>query len=317
MREYIIRAPQMLADALQARLPALSKPEQVVFCGMGGSGISGDIIRDAFAGDLQVPVLAVKSSSLPRFVGPATLLMCISYSGNTWETMELLRQGLERGAQAVCITSGGLLAQTARERGLPLLMVPGGLQPRAALAGLLGSALIALAAAGLLEKKWDALPAFLTGHLIRAEEEGKQLAEKLWGKTIVAYGMREAVVRRFKTQVNENAKLPCRMDVLPELNHNETVGWQGATGGNGVVLFRDPDEPEMLKKSIEFLKTMLAEHATITDIVPEGHTKLERMLFSILVGDFASYYLAVRHGVDIEAVEVIQKLKETIGEKKG
>ena len=247
-------------------------------------------------------------------MGPTTLLICISYSGNTWETLELLRKGRLRGAQTIGITSGGRLAALGKEQAFPVVLVPGGMQPRAALPALLCSALQVLVAAGLVKNTWKTLPSFLADNLEKAEDTGKELAELLWGKHIIVYSSVESVARRFKTQVNENAKLPCRMDVLPELNHNETVGWAGAGKDNAVVLFRVPEEPEMLKKAVEFLKTVVAGKATVAEILPEGRTALERALFSIMVGDFASYYLGVKGGVDTEQVEVIRRLKETIGE---
>lgn len=315
MIDVIRRAPALLAEALNAEIN-IQRSRSLLLCGMGGSGISADIIRDAFSAEMAVPLVQIKSGTLPGFVDSGTLQICISYSGNTWETLEALEQGLARGAQVVGITSGGRMAALAQERRFPVLTVPGGMQPRVALPGLLGSVLVVLEAAGLVKNNWARLPDFLEKQLAVAEAEGKELAEKMFGKTIIAYSALESVARRFKTQVNENAKYPCRFDVLPELNHNETVSWEGAGTGNVAVFFRDGGEEEKTKKAINFLQDLIRDKATVVDIHAKGKTPLEQILSSIVVGDFASYYLGLRRGVDIENVAVIQKLKATIGEKK-
>lgn len=310
-----------------AAVPAPAQmPSAVAVCGMGGSGIGGDLLRSLLAPNAPVPVVTVKGERLPAFVGPGTLVFACSYSGNTGETLAAFEAAVEAGATPIAVTSGGALAEGARALGYPLVLVPRGLPPRAALPFLLMPMLRAASAAGLspigepdvreasallsdLARGWA--PEVPTGG-----NPAKQLAVTMEGTIPVIYAASpatEPAAQRWKTQLNENSKVFAVWNAFPELTHNETVGWEGVQGGGpalSVVLLRDRQDPARSALMVEAVRDILAGRAReVTEVRSQGRGLLARLFSLILLGDLVSCYLAILRGVDPTPVRSIEEVK--------
>lgn len=292
----------------------------IIISGMGGSGISGNIVRDMVSDTLPIPIIVNKSTRLPLFAGENTLLVVVSYSGNTEETVSVFRQGLARKIPMVAITSGGTLEHEARGNEIPVIKLPEGYPPRTALPHLLFSVYITLERAGLV-------PVFDPGDIVKALRRlvqqlspqmgvarniAKQCALKLrdlephvyiWER----YG---SVALRWRSQLNENAKIMAISGIYPEINHNEIVGWHKDTRMNpAALLLRTEDEPEPILKHIEFTSHIFKRKGRLIEVFAEGATPMEKILSLILIGDYTSVYLAVMNEIDPTPVDIIEELK--------
>jgi glucose/mannose-6-phosphate isomerase len=303
------------------------RPQAIVAAGMGGSGIGGDLLR-AVLYDEPAPVVAVvKDYRVPRWVGPQTLLFACSYSGDTEETLAAYQEAAARGAHCVAITSGGTLLRRARERGDPVVVVPSGLPPRAALPYLFVPMLAVLSAVGAVrsfdEDAGEAVDvtAAVAEELLpgRPDNPARALAASLVGRLPLIYSatpLLEPAAQRWKDQINENAKTLAAWNTFPELNHNETVGW-GADPELArrchVVILRDPYEPERLARRVAITRDLAFGRAGgVDEVWARGRGILARLCSIILVGDFVSWYLAVLRGVDPTPVPVIDELKRRL-----
>jgi len=297
--------------------------------GMGGSGISGDFCRVLFEDELKVPIQVNRHYTLPAWIGPGSLVLAASYSGNTEETLSALTEARHRGAQAVVISSGGKISQMAEADDLTLIRIPAGLQPRASL-GYLGLPLaVTLERLGLTADLNEAIDESLTllrdqaARLGRESGEAlnpaKQLARRLVGKMPVVYGSEGVTALaafRFKCQLNENAKTPAQWNLLPELDHNEITGWQLLSEVSRkfhLIFFRDAEEHPQVKKRVEVTRDLIINQFCGADeFWSSGRSKLARLLSLIYLGDFTSAYLAVLNGVDPSPVERIELLKKRL-----
>lgn len=318
--------------ARDAALPGLSGRtfSSIVLAGLGGSAIGGDLLRATYGAQLKVPMEVVRDYHLPNYVGPQTLVLASSNSGNTEETLSAYDQARTQRATVVAFSTGGELERRARNDGVALVKFPGGLQPRAALGYSFVPPLVVLARIGLLPEMLldDIDEAIAALRDVRAEcgpdrdagsNQAKRLAASWVGKIPVIYGSqgeRGVVAYRWKTQINENAKAYAVANVFPELNHNETVGFSGADGQRiveaalAVVILRDQSEPERIKRRVELTKQIIGGRAASVDEVwSRGKSALARMLSLVYVGDFASCYLAYAYREDPTPVRVIERLK--------
>ena len=308
-------------------LPDLADVRSVVFCGMGGSAVAGDVLRSVFRDRLGVPVEVNRSPELPAHAGPHSLVVVSSYSGNTSETLDAFREATKRGCRAIVVTSGGAIAEEAHGAGVPVVGVPGGFQPRAAMGWLAFTALGALEAAGLLpplaedvaeaaevveERATMCGPDSLTG-----ENPAKRLARELderipvvWG----AEGIGAAAAARWKTQFNENGKVPAWWSSMSELDHNEVVGWTEPFGSAHTViaLRHETEDPEISARFPLSLQIAADAGAEIHEVWATGRSLLARLMSLIALGDFTSAYVAIRKGVDPTPVDVIQRLKAAL-----
>ena len=308
---------------LTGKLPA-APPDGVVVCGMGGSAIGADVVGACLA-DLPVPYQVVRGYELPAWVTARTLVIAVSYSGNTEETLSCLGRALPRGCRPVCIAAGGRLADLAARHDLPFVSVPGGRQPRASIGYLTTPIGACLEAAGLapgfdeqvaeaIEVTTD-LAAALAPDVADADNEAKRVARRLLGRLPVIYGAGVTVpaARRWKGQVNENAKAPAFFNELPELDHNELAGFAAnpvVAGTIVPVLLDDPAGDERLRRRLAFTEAVLAPCvAGVVRVTARGVLPLARVLSSAYLGDFASLYLAVLYGVDPAPVTVLEDFK--------
>ncbi len=302
---------------------------QVVIVGMGGSAIGGDLVRTYCRDSAPVPISVVRDYALPASVGEGTLVIASSYSGGTEETLAAFDEATERGAAIYAITSGGELQRRAERDGLPHVVIPGGLQPRAALGYSLGALLRMANKIGLCDvtdaeyhEALDVADACVEEYADTDANEALELARILEGKVPIIYtgpGLMEAVGVRWTNQIHENAKQLAFGNVFAELNHNEIMGWESAPAAVRtllhVVVLRDADDHPQIRRRIDVTRDLLAgEAAGWTEFAPRSKGKLARMLSMIQRGDFTSYYLALLVGVDPTPVESIQQLKRTLAE---
>jgi glucose/mannose-6-phosphate isomerase len=324
------RAPAQLAEA-RAAAEAVQLPygpdvvKRVLICGMGGSGVGGDIVAGAYLERSRVPISVHRGYYLPSWVDEHTLVVLSSYSGETEETLTCAMQVLDHQAPAVAITSGGKLATFYAERGVPVVPVPPGMQPRAALIHLMTPIVVLLGRLGALppvEADLDdarvALEAAVAAYgpdVPTAENPAKQLARALEGGVPLVYGAEAtaAVAMRWKCQFNENAKIPAFWAALPEMNHNEIVGYEGMDRLGPmahVVMLRDPHNHRQVHRRFDFTRELIEPLVKrVFSVTGEGATALGRVLDLVLLGDYASLYLACLRGVDPGPVEMIQRLK--------
>ena len=326
--------PQQVREALEiggreVSLPRADGLHSVVVLGMGGSGISGDVTAALVSGCLRMPVASVKGYALPAYVGPDTLVFAVSYSGNTEETLECLDEAVERGARVVAVSSGGRLAGLADELDIPLFRVPPGLQPRASLGYLSVPIVCALERmglmAGLVEKVRGAAEILderadeyaMTSPL--DDNPTKRLAKDLLGYLPVVYGSEGApavAAKRWKTQFNENAKIPAFDNWFPELNHNETVGWQNLADVCSrcyLVVLRAQGEHERVSRRIEITAGLISDDVGhITQVCARGANEVERLFDLVYFGDMTSVYLALALGQDPTPVTRIETLKKRL-----
>lgn len=302
---------------------------QVVVSGVGGSAIGGDLARCLMDEYGAVPLIVNRDYTLPQFVGPETLLVAVSYSGDTEETLAATAAAKKAGAQLAAITSGGKLRTLAEADGIPLALVPGGQPPRSATGYLFFPLIACLARFGLLTRdltadveetlaRLETLAAAWGPDVPTTQNPAKQLAVALHGRLPVLYGSqgyRGAVAYRWKSQINENAKEAAFANVLPEQNHNEILAWtlaQRQAQTWAVVFLRDPretSEAPRIARRVEVTRALIADAADVQEAWAEGDSLLARMFHLLYLGDFASVYLAYLNGVCPTDIGAINHLK--------
>ncbi len=294
---------------------------------MGGSAVAGDVLRQAFRERLTVPVDVNRSPLLPAHAGPHTLVIVSSYSGDTSETLAAFREAVERGCRILAITGGGTLGETCAARGLSTVPVPPGFQPRAALGHLTFAMLGALETAGLLPRlaaevseaggATDALAGQLGPDVSTSENLAKQVAVWLRDRVPViwgAEGIGALAAMRWKTQMNENGKVPAWHSAMSELDHNEVVGWVEPYGRTcAVVALRHDGEHEELAARFALSADIVRDAGLeVREIEVTGRGSLATLLSLITIGDFASCYVGLRRGIDPTPVDAIVRLKAAL-----
>lgn len=304
---------------------------RVVVCGMGGSAIGGDLTAALLADSDAPPIQVCRDYHLPRDVDKNTLIIAVSYSGNTEETLGAAGEALTKGCPLITVTTGGRLGMLAQKHSLPLLCPAGDLPPRAALGYLFVLPMMYLYGAGVSSIGADdflALAAFLRGRMASlavdcpaSENPAKQLAEKLRHRIVVIYagpGPAWVAALRFKGQVCENAKMLAFAGQFPEFNHNELVGWElGQTLRDkiAVLILRDSEDSPAINRRIDAVEELIAQkEIDIVEIEAVGKNRLERIFSLIQMADFTSFYLAILNGVDPTPVIPIENLKKRLAE---
>jgi len=333
MLRRVVELPEQLEEAVEivarAALTGFQAVKNVVVLGMGGSAIGGDLVKALVEAECPVPVAVNREYDVPAYVGPETLVIASSYSGNTEETLSACRGAAERGARIVAITTGGTLARWAEQHGWPLIRIPGGLAPRAAIGYSFVPLLGVLEQAGLVGNKGDelketvavlrAMRAELGPQVPTGANAAKQLALRFHGKLPLIYGTgawRAVVAYRWKGQINENAKAPAWWNTFPELNHNETVGWEippEVTRLVELVVLRDRDDGPRINRRIQVTVDIMADALSgVTQVWSRGESETARLFSLLYMGDFTSVYLALLNGVDPTPVRVIDRLKQEL-----
>src|SRR3954452_16206813 len=324
MLDDVLAIPEHLRDALwrveSARL-APAEAAGLLVCGMGGSAVGGDLAAAAFGERCTRLLLTVRGYELPSWATPEWTVLCSSYSGGTEETLACFAAAEALGARRVVASTGGELTDLAREAGVPVVGLPGGLQPRAAVAYLfvIAAEVAALAAvAPGLHTEIDGAGAHLERSREALQQRAAEIAGKLKGTVPVVYGAdaRIAAARRWKTQMNENSKLMSFAGELPEADHNEVVGWagQGSAEGFSAVFLVDADQHRRQRRRIELTAQLIEEAGCLAlQVESEGDTRTARLLWTVMLGDLVSLELAEARGADPAPIEAIDRLKDRLG----
>tara|TARA_B100000508_G_scaffold141092_1_gene146423 strand:+ start:86662 stop:87648 length:987 start_codon:yes stop_codon:yes gene_type:complete len=322
MDKLIAQFPKQIADAIEiAKNADLSYHkeqdfENVVICGMGGSGIGGKMVSQWFLSSANVPISLVQSYSLPGFVNENTLVIGSSYSGNTEETLSVVKAAHEKGATIIGVSSGGELVKFCKETKSDFIKVPGGNPPRSMLAFSVIQLIKILSHNGIIDKsslhEIDDCRHLLNTELITIKKEAKTLAEHVHKKLCVLYSSTEleSVVIRARQQFNENSKQLCWHHVVPEMNHNELVGWGGGNSDMAVVFFTSQFLSDRNKLRFEISSDIISKKTSaIISIAGKGKSLIEESFYFIHIIDWASLYLAELNGVDPVEIKVIDHLK--------
>ncbi len=334
MLDHIRTLPEQLEYCLQLDYnDAVVLPKKdiknVVVAGMGGSAIGGDVMRCSLGQEMPVPVINNRDYHLPSFVGKDSLVFTVSYSGNTEETLSCFREGLQRGAQMVAITSGGQLESLARESQVSLIKIPSGVPPRAALGYLFTPLALMVEQAGLVREIRNQVEETI-GILKEMREELLALdppeANPAWKialdiqdciPVIWAGGsILEVAAMRWKGQINENAKAPAYFNCFPELNHNEFTGLEGPadiTRRVAVIVLQDELQNPGIARRIKTTNDMLKDRIKGFNFVSSRGNSIMARLFSLMyAGDFTSVYLAQLYNIDPVPVDIIEELKKRL-----
>ncbi|MEE9237287.1 MAG: bifunctional phosphoglucose/phosphomannose isomerase [Thermoplasmata archaeon] len=304
------------------------KEGRIVVIGMGGSAIAGDI-GAAVAREGGYEVLVIRNSRLPSYIQADDLLIFISYSGDTWETLSSYQEALKRGIPCLTISSGGELQQISDTRGTPHVALPRGVGPPRGALGYLLAPLIAILALRLpaLTKQMGRAIQFL-GHrregwapaVPTTENEAKAMAWAIRDRTPIIYASPSfaGVAKRWQTQLNENAKVLAWSSVLPEADHNEIVGWmEDSEASRFAPIILVNTEDQALDTQIIEAIALMEEKLTVQVVRPSPTEYLSQVLELILLGDLVSLYLAVVRGVDPFPVEPIVRLKGALSSRRG
>jgi glucose/mannose-6-phosphate isomerase len=313
-----------------AGLPSADGATSIAFCGMGGSAIAGDVIRALVDDRLRLPLSVVRTLELPAHCDPDTIVLASSYSGETAETLGLFEEAVRRGCRVVTLTSGGALAARAEELGVASIGLPAGFpMPRAAFGYLVLAPLGALEAIGLVPSL-DADVAEAAAEMDRvmracgpgvaaAGNAAKTLATSIGDRVPVVWGAEgigSVAATRWRTQFNENAKVPAFSAALPELDHNEVVGWAPNRGDGFVVvaLRHDAEHPDVAARFPLSIEIARASGASVQEVWASGRSALARLMTLCALGDLSSTYLAIVRGVDPTPIEAIARLKRALAD---
>ena len=326
MNELIARFPDQLKESLEIGRASTINPHtetitNIYVAGLGGSGIGGGFVQDLVKNECKVPITIGKSYTIPASVTKNTLAIVSSYSGNTEETLESFEQIKVSGAKVVVISSGGKLTQYAKELGFDNITLPSGWpSPRACLGFSLVQQLFVLNKLGLTSdiaiKGIESSISLLEKEMVNIKAGAEKIARMLDNKIPIIYttDRMESVAVRLRQQINENSKMLCWHHVIPEMNHNELVGWREQSDKWAVVYLRNDDDLLRNATRIDINKEIISKYAeTIIEIYSKGDTLVEKAMYLVHFGDWISWYLSVLNGVDSIEIDVIDYLKGELG----
>ena len=320
--------PNLATTTATATIPARNF-KNIVVLGMGGSAIGGDLLSDYLADELSIPIVVIRGYDIPKFVDENSLVFTVSYSGNTEETISTLKKCLEAKARIIALTSGGKLAVLSQENNFPVIKVPAGIQPRAAISYLFFPILKALERLGFIKERSSEIEETISilqdlsrKYCAKSPSEynlAKKVALSLYQHLPLVYGsegLLEAVAMRWKTQINENSKWPCFWNIFPELDHNEIVGYEIENNINRqvkIIYLQDKEGLLRVEQRREITRKIIQGKVAELMVCPtKGKGKMARMFSLIFLGDLASYYLAILNQIDPSPVACIEDLKKEL-----
>ncbi|TFG90053.1 MAG: bifunctional phosphoglucose/phosphomannose isomerase [Candidatus Atribacteria bacterium] len=310
-------------------LPLTRILKNIVVLGMGGSAIGGDLLSDYLVDELSNPIMVIRGYDIPKFIDEDSLVFAVSYSGNTEETFSALKKCFEVKARVIVLTSAGKFAVLSQGNNFPLIKVPVGIQPRAAISYLFFPVLKALERLGLIKGRGGEIEETLNILQELSREYGaksplknnfaKKVALSLYQYLPLVYGsegLLKAVAMRWKTQINENSKWPCFWNVFPELDHNEIVGYEIENNINRqvkIVYLQDKEGSLRVEQRRGITRKIIENKVAEFIICPtKGKGKMARMFSLIYLGDLVSYYLAILNQIDPSPVACIEDLKKEL-----
>lgn len=333
MLDYIHGLPDQLEYCLhqEYRIPITGKDgiSNVVVAGMGGSAIGGDVLRCCLNFQASVPVIVSRDYHLPGFVGQDSLVLAASYSGNTEETLSAFKDAQARGAHIIAVTTGGELGSLAEKAGIPLIKIPAGLPPRAALGYLFSPLALLVEEAGLAEGLRSDLEETVgvlkelrnelfsespdeTNTAVKLARELQECIPVIWA---AGSGL-EVAAMRWKGQINENAKAPAYFNCFPELNHNEFTGLEipeTLTKQIMIVILREREENPQTARRVQITREILGSRVKgFATVNARGKSRMAQLFSLMYIGDFTSVYLAAIYGIDPVPVSLIEELKKRL-----
>ena len=321
MNDYINDFTNHLSEAIEiannTNLTSCTKEiRNVLICGLGGSGIGGTIVSDIVSSKVNIPIAATKDYSIPNFVNEHTLVIANSYSGNTEETLYALEKCQSRGAEIAVITSGGKLKTIAEENKYNKIIIPGNQPPRAMFGYAFTELFFMLNHYGIIDDSFksdfDKAITLIDTEKADIQKQAMNLAKKMYKQTPVIYVAKgfEGVAVRFRQQLNENSKMLGWHNVVPEMNHNELLGWRTNVDDLAVVYFRNKCDYDRNQIRMDINKKVISKFTSnITEIWSKGDSLIENSLYHISVGDWTSWYLSEMNNVDAIEIDVIDFLK--------
>ena len=325
MNDYINDFTNHLTDAISIAnnttlTPCNKEIRNVLICGLGGSGIGGTIVADIVSPKVNIPIAATKDYSIPDFVNEHTLVIANSYSGNTEETLFALEKCQAKGAEIAVITSGGKLKTIAEENNYTKIIIPGNQPPRAMFGYAFTELFFMLNHYNLIDDSFksdfEKAIALLDTEKSDIQKQAMDLAKKIYKQTPVIYVANgfEGVAVRFRQQINENSKMLCWHHVVPEMNHNELLGWRTNVDDLAVVYFRNKCDYERKQIRMDINKKVISKYTdNISEIWSKGDSVIENSLYHINLGDWVSWYLSEMNNVDAIEIDVINFLKGELG----
>jgi glucose/mannose-6-phosphate isomerase len=324
MEKYIENFPQNLREAVEIGKAAVGgfktdRVNKVLIAGLGGSGIGGRVVSQLVWDECEVPIEIINDYRIPAWVDEFTLFIACSYSGNTEETLSALNEATMHNAKISCVTSGGKLREIAYEMGYNCIEIPGGQPPRTSFGYNATQLFFILHAYGLIDNSFSKDLINAAGlldeesGLLRAEAAA--IAKKLSGTTPVIYSEShsEGIAIRLRQQLNENAKMLCWHHVLPEMNHNELVGWAGGDKSFSAIIMHTPEDLPPTVRRMELTAAIIEKYtATVVHLRPKGANRIENAYYLIHLGDWISYFLAKEPSVDPIEIDVIDYLKSEL-----
>jgi len=313
MLQVIKDFPKQCREALglPKGISASGEINNIVIAGMGGSAMGGDLLK-VYLSNTNIPVYVNRDYKVPNFVDENSLVFAVSYSGNTEETLSALNAAKEKKAQIIGITSGGKLAEECEK----VVNIPSGLQPRAALGYLFFPMLGILHNTNIIRVKNDELNEMMgiLKQTNKFNEQGEELSKKLKEKIPIIYASEAlgAIAFRWKTQINENAKMPAFYNVFSEMNHNEIAGYKSMDHKFSVVMILDKNDNDRVKKRMNICKEIMEEYVEVEEVETQGESLLARMFSAIYLGDYVSYYMALWNRVDPSPVDIIEGMKKKL-----
>lgn len=313
---------------IEGEVPTGQPITSVVLAGMGGSALAADMVKVLAADQLTVPLEVVKGYQLPNHIGDTTLVITISHSGNTEETLSCYQQARERGCLVAAMATGGKLFAAAESDGVPRVRIPGGAQPRMSTIYHLRGLLRLLERYGVIDgqlyQEVEAAGEWLRAHLASwaaevptAENYAKQLAMTLVGKTQVFYGgeLTWPIAYKWKISFNESAKNVAFWNQYPEFNHNEFIGWSShpVEKPYAVVDFHSDLERPRITERMELTDRLLSGMRPKAEVITlQGETLLQQFLWGLALGELTSIYAGILNGVNPEPVELVERLKKEL-----
>ena len=321
MNDYINDFSNHLREAIEIAnnttlSPYTKEIRNILICGLGGSGIGGTIVSDIISSKVNIPIAATKDYSIPNFVNEHTLVIANSYSGNTEETLYALEKCQARGAEIAVITSGGKLKTIAEENKYNNIIIPGNQPPRAMFGYAFTELFFMLNHYGIIDDSFksdfDKAITLIDTEKMDIQKQAMNLAKKMYKQTPVIYVAKgfEGVAVRFRQQLNENSKMLGWHNVVPEMNHNELLGWRTNVDGLAVVYFRNKCDYDRNQIRMDINKKVISKFTSnISEIWSKGDSLIENSLYHISVGDWTSWYLSEMNNVDAIEIDVIDFLK--------
>ena len=320
MKQIILDFPKQFKQGIESAndIKVSGKFNNIILCGIGGSALPGNVLT--IIENLPIPFYIHRDYELPRFANKNSLIICISFSGNTEETISAYEKAKEIGCQILSITTGGNLAELANQNNSPLVLVPNnGIQPRCATGLLVATLLKTLANSGIINDPTnELLDLAISLNPETFEAQGKVLAKKLVDKIPVVYASNQFkyLARIWKIKFNENSKIMAFWNYFPELNHNEMVGLtniksQIANCKYYFIILKDKDDHPRILKRMQLTADLIREAGADVDFIEiAGKTKLEKIFNCLLLGDWVSYYLALAYNINPEPVKIVEEFKK-------